>query len=129
MKTLRHLLKRFVCWANYPTSRERLWNMFALGKQAGIKEALKDLPIVKVQPRQTAKPVVMHLPPGEWSRQWRQMTGALAPIAVKEMSPEQIAQVPTIRDLRSGLDKEATLEVPAVVALLHQKRYATRKLG
>ncbi len=63
---------RLVCWINYPTSRERMWHMYSLGKAQGRKEALKDLPIVQVQPRQTTKPVELHLPPGEWTRQWRE---------------------------------------------------------
>src|SRR5260370_9484092 len=63
---------RLVCWINYPTSRERMWHMYSLGKAEGRKEALKDLPIVQVQPRQTTTPVGLHLPPGEWTRQWRE---------------------------------------------------------
>src|SRR6266478_6205600 len=63
---------RLVCWINYPTSRERMWHMYSLGKAQGRKEALKEVPIVQVQPRQTTQPVELHLPPGQWTRQWRE---------------------------------------------------------
>src|SRR5260370_8147559 len=62
---------RLVCWINYPTLRERMWHMYSLGKAQGRKEALKEVPIVQVQPRQTTQPVEFHLPPAEWTRQWR----------------------------------------------------------
>jgi hypothetical protein len=149
MKTLLHRIKhslifrlcyRLVCWINYPTPRERMWGMYAMGKAQGIKEALKDLPIVQVQPRQHASPVKLHLPAGEWTRQWCQMSGLLAPIdpktdfpswltsgplSVEHMTPAEIERVPTIRDLTAGL-AEITEEMPAVVKLLHQKRQQER---
>lgn len=82
MKTLLQRIKRslvfrlcyrLVCWINYPTSRERMWGMYALGKTQGRKEALKELPITKVQPAPT-KPTPARVPanlaPGTWTREW-----------------------------------------------------------
>ncbi len=74
MKTLLRLIRRgilyLVAQSSYPTSRERMMGMFTLGKEAGRKEALKDLPITQVQPRQMTARV--YLPPGEWSRRYRE---------------------------------------------------------
>ena len=74
MKTLLRLLRRgilyLVAQSSYPTSRERMMGMFTLGKAEGRREALKELPITQVQPRQTTTKV--YLPPGEWSRRYRE---------------------------------------------------------
>src|SRR5216683_1682284 len=168
MKTLLRLIRRgilyLVAQSSYPTSRERMMGMFTLGKEAGRKEALKELPIVQVQPRQIAQSVEVHLPPGEWTRRYRashlivppvirtntapidektdfpkwlnseqaekmdaqEWTDWLksAPIAIEHMTPDQIAAVPTRRDLTPAFDPENTDEVPAIMKLYYQERQA-----
>lgn len=141
MKTLLRLLKRgillLVSQANYPTPRQRLLNMYKIGKAEGRKEALKDLPIVQVQPRQTTDPLRVNLPTGEWSRQWRE-----AQLTKYGVTPIELAKVPTAHDLTEGFPEwlnskpvirtdhkddtegEPTLQVPAIMKL----KYATRKL-
>jgi len=52
------------------------------------------------------------------------LTGA--PIAVKDMTPEQIETVPTISDLRSGWDKDKTEERTAIDKLLYQGQQERR---
>ena len=44
------------------------------------------------------------------------------PIAVKDMTPEQIEKVPTKRDLTKGWDKDKTEERTAIDKLLYQGR-------
>src|SRR5258708_6735797 len=141
------LLYRLVCWINYPTPRERMWGMFEMGKAEGRREALKELPITQVQPRQTVQRVEVHLPPGEWTRRYRAshlivppivrtntapldpatdfpewLTGG--PIAVKDMTPAEIERVPTIRDLTPA---DVTEKMPAINTLLHQERQERRE--
>ena len=119
-----------------------MWNMFTLGKEAGRKEALQALPITQVQPRQAA---VVHLPPGEWTRHYR-ASHLIVPPIVREntdpidpekdfpkwltaMTPAEIAQVPTIRDLTPKLDPDDTEEVPAILKLIYQDRQQRRQAG
>jgi hypothetical protein len=137
MKTLLRLVKRLTTWINYPTSRERMWHMFYCGKVAGRKEALAELPITQVQPRQTTDPLRVNLPPGQWTRQWRE-----ANLTKYGVMPVELAKVPTVHDLTEGFpdwlnssvipksDKddtegEATEHMPAIMKL----KYATRKPG
>jgi hypothetical protein len=108
---------RLVCWINYPTPRERMWHMYALGKAQGRKEALKEVPIVQVQPRQTTQPVELHLPPGEWTRQWRATHSEL----IRKPLPTVLPVTEDFSD-ESWLSSETTEEMPAVVKLLHERR-------
>src|SRR6266436_8700087 len=129
---------RLVCWINYPTSRQRMWSMYSLGKAQGIKEALKDLPIVQVQPRQAVEPVKLNLPPGEWTRQWldaqrinlhkinhvdasQLASKATSGKRINEddswLNSKPIERVPTVK-----IAPDDTLEVPAINALFHQER-------
>jgi hypothetical protein len=116
---------RLVCWINYPTSRERMWHMYSLGKAQGRKEALKDLPIVQVQPRQTTKPVELHLPPGEWTRQWRETHSEVIrkpitivlPVTEDSYDDSWLNSKPPLK-----VSSEVTEEMPAVVKLLHERR-------
>ena len=117
---------RLVCWINYPTPRERMWHMYALGKEQGRKEALKELPIARVQPRQTTKPVPLHLPPGEWTRQWREAHSALIrkPITIVLPVTEDSYDESWLNSkspVKISLDVQATEEMPAVVRLLHER--------
>ena len=47
-----------------------------------------------------------------------------APIAIEHMTPDQIAAVPTRRDLTPAFDPENTDEVPAIMKLYYQERQA-----
>jgi hypothetical protein len=116
------LLYRLVCWVNYPTSRERMWHMYSLGKAQGNKEALKSLPITQVvqpaplqPPEQHTDPAtVLHYPTGELSRGWHRIevtgahptiTGALRSIKLtqdKQASPRYT----------KSLDHHALADVP-----------------
>ena len=117
---------RLVCWINYPTPHERMWHMYALGKEQGRKEALKELPIARVQPRQTTKPVQLHLPPGEWTRQWREAHSALIRkpltivLPVTEDSYDE-SWLNSKSPVKISLDVQATEEMPSVVKLLHER--------
>ncbi len=148
MKTLLRLLRRgilyLVAQSSYPTSRERMMGMFTLGKAEGRREALKELPIVHVQPRQMTARV--YLPPGEWTRQYRASHLIVppvirtntepidlatdfpewlnSPIAVEHMTPAEIERVPAIRDLTPAFDPDDTNEVPAIMKLYYQERQA-----
>ncbi len=153
MKTLLRLLRRgilyLVAQSSYPTSRERMMGMFTLGKAQGRKEALKELPITQVQPRQMTARV--YLPPGEWTRQYRASHLIVPPIIRTNTEPidqddswlnsvpkeptfaqaqamlkQDIAEVPTARDIAPKFDPLNTDEYPAVVKLLHQKRQQER---
>ena len=140
IRTLKRLLYRLVCWINYPTSRERMWHMFTMGKAQGRKEALKELPIVQVQPRQTTDPLKVHLPPGEWSRQWREMQGIKSgknghvdtsglasevPLARGISDDSWLNSAPVIRTAhKDDTEGEATEHMPAIKKL----RYITRQL-
>lgn len=117
---VKRLCKRLTNWINWPTSRERMWWMYTIGKAQGRREALAELPIVKVQPRQETEPLSLHLPPGMWTRHWRK-----AHLTKYGVMPVDLAKVPTAHDLTGDLD-ETTKESPAVVALLHQGRQAER---
>jgi hypothetical protein len=121
-------LYRLVCWINYPTLRERMWHMYSLGKAQGRKEALKELPIVQVQPRQTTQPVELHLPPGEWTKQWRAthpelirkpITIALPVITEDSYDDSWLNSKPPLKISQDG---QATEKMPAVVKLLHERR-------
>ena len=119
---------RLVCWINYPTPRERMWHMYALGKAQGRKEALKESPIGRVQPRPTTKPVELHLPPGEWTRQWRKAHPELMrkpitrvlPAITEDFSDESWLNAKP--SMKRSLDAEATDAMPAVVKLLHERK-------
>lgn len=122
------LCYRLVCWINYPTSRERMWNMFTLGYGQGRKDALKDLPITQVQPaipKIEIKP--LHLPPGMWSKQYFEEHPERRPVI-----PSQPAYWPAPFEEQAWLnskpaasvDPDNTEEMPAIVKLRH-----TRKLG
>ena len=144
MKTLLRLIKRsfvfrlcyrLVCWINYPTPRERMWHMFALGKAQGRKEALKELPIVRVQPAHPRQTAQLHLPPGVWAHEWRRelhergkatasrVLGRLGVEPTKDEPPQDdswLNSTPRKQD-----DPDNTEKVPAIMKLKH----ATRKLG
>lgn len=132
MKRLFHypwrLLYRLTCWSNYPTSRERLWNMYALGKAQGVKEALKDLPIVQVQPRQvTTKPVELHLAPGVWTRQWHEahkphLRAYVYPLEEPEPNTGDDSWLNAAPVKKLDENDIKTEEMPAVVRLLHERR-------
>lgn len=149
MKAFLHQVKRLcyrlVCWINYPTSRERMWHMYACGKVQGAKEALARLPITQVQPA-VPKIKPLNLPPGVLTRQWldehraaipsqpaywpapfeeHAWLNSKPPIEVSRMTPAEIEKVPTIRDLTPDI----TEEMPAVVKLLHQNREQRRHAG
>ena len=116
--------------------------MFTLGKAEGRREALKELPIVHVQPRQMTARV--YLPPGEWTRQYRASHLIVPPVIrtntapvdpfpdwltsgplkVEHITPDQIAAVPTIRDPAPTFDPDDTNEVPAIMKLYYQERQA-----
>src|SRR5260221_10533292 len=116
---------RLVCWINYPRSRERMRHIYSLAKAQGRKEALKDLPIVQVQPRQTTKPVELHLPPGEWTRQWRETHAEhihkpitiVLPVTEDSYDDAWLNSKPPLK-----ISSEATEEMPAVVKLLHERK-------
>ena len=119
-----HLL----CRINYPTSRERMWHMYSLGKAQGRKEALKELPIVQVQPRPTTKPVALHLPPGAWTGQWREthpelirkpLTRVLPAITEDFSEDSWLNAKPPVQ---LSLDAQTTEKMPAVVKLLHERK-------
>jgi len=102
-----------------------MWHMYALGKAQGRKEALKEVPIV--QPRQTTKPLQLHLPPGEWTRQWREThselirkptTIVLPAITEDSFDDSWLNSKPP---LKISLDEQATEKMPAVVKLLHER--------
>jgi hypothetical protein len=117
---------RLVCWINYPTPRERMWHMYALGKAQGRKEASKEVPIA--QPRQTTKPVELHLPPGEWTRQWRETHPELIRKPITRVLPaitEDFSDDSWLNSkppLKISQDAQATDEMPAIVKLLHERR-------
>lgn len=133
MKTFLQLVKRtlyrLTCWINYPTPRERMWGMYFCGKVQGRKETLKELPITQVQPRQAPTPVEVHLRPGEWTRLYREAHGlhkvALEPQAAPPQDDSWLNSKPPVKSLLP----DTTEEMPAVVKLLHERRYETRKLG
>lgn len=123
------LLYRLVCWINYPTSRERMWHMYACGKAQGIKEALKTLPITQVQP----KPVVsepLHLPPGMLTRQWLDEHRAAIPSQHEPTYwPEPIESFPAWLNSKPPVKPslpDTTEAMPAVVKLLHERRQQER---
>ena len=122
------LLYRLVCWINYPTSRERMWHMYSLGVYWGRKEALAELPITKVQPRQETEPLKVHLPPGEWTRQWNREH-----LTKYGVMPIALAEVPTAHDLTQDCPdwligvNDPTAKVPAIKKQAYQefhKRHA-----
>ena len=102
--------------------------MYSLGKAQGRKEALKELPIVQVQPRQTTQPVELHLPPGEWTRQWRETHPELIrkpltrvlPAITEDFSDD--AWLNAKPPVNMSLGAETTEKMPAVVKLLHERR-------
>jgi len=119
-----------------------MWGMYWMGKAQGRKEALKELPIVQVQPKQSSKvqpqqTSKVHLPPGVWSHEWRrelQETGkATASRVLRRIGVEPPKDEPLQDDswLNSKprkvepFDPDNTEEVPAIMRLKH----ATRKLG
>jgi hypothetical protein len=89
---------------------------------------LKELPIVQVQPRQSTKPVELHLPPGEWTRQWRETHSELIqkpitivlPVITDDFNDD--SWLNSKSPLKISLDAQATEEMPAVVKLLHERR-------
>ncbi len=46
------------------------------------------------------------------------------PLSIEHMTPDQIAAVPTIRDLTPAFDPDDTNEVPAIMKLYYQERQA-----
>jgi|SRR5215469_9417387 len=122
------LFYRLICRINYPTSRERMWHMYSLGKAQGRKEALKELPIAQVQPRQTTEPVELHLPPGEWTRRWREahpelmrkpLTRVLPAITEDFSDDSWLNAKPPVQ---LSLDAQTTEKMPAIVKLLHERK-------
>jgi hypothetical protein len=119
---------RLVCWINYPTPRERMWHMYALGKAQGRKEALKEVPIARVQPRQTTQPGELHIPPGEWTRQWRATHSELIrkpittvlPVITEDAYDESWLNAKP--PVQLSLDAQTTEKMPAVVKLLHERK-------
>src|SRR5260221_2120776 len=113
---------------NHQTLGEPMWHMYSLAKAQGRKEALKEVPIVQVQSRQTTKPVECHLPPGEWTRQWRAthpelirkpITTALPVITEDAYDDSRLHSKPPLKISQDG---QATEKMPAVVKLLHERR-------
>ena len=121
---IKRLCYRLVCWINYPTPRERMWHMFYMGKLQGQQEALKTLPITQVQPRQATDPLKIHLPPGAWTRLYRETHGLHKVVLVPQAAPPGDdswlnSPPPEVKNL---LDPYNTEEMPAVVKLLHERR-------
>jgi len=115
-----------------------MWWMYTIGKAQGRREALKELPIVHVQPKQQATMTTsaqLHLPSGVWMHEWRrelQETGkATASRVLRRIGVEPPKDEPLQDDSwlnskpRKQDDPDNTEEVPAIMKLKH----ATRKLG
>lgn len=131
-------------------AEKKLRAMFRIGQAKRTEEVLEQLPIANVQPVQLAlPPPILHLPPGEWTRQWRRthpsalqearlpidriptqditpprrrVTSVLAPIPM----PMPCAVPPDDTSwLVSGpppqIDMEETAKMKATVRLLHQR--------
>src|SRR5260370_17428685 len=105
-----------------------MWHMYPLDKAQERKEALKDLPIVQVQPRQTTKPVELHLPPGEWTRQWRETHPELIhkpltivlPVITEDAYDDSWLNSKT--PLKISLDGQAHHVSPAIFTLFYEGR-------
>jgi hypothetical protein len=129
------LLYRLVCWINYPTSRERMWHMYSMGVAQGRKMTLQNLPIVQVQPKQAPTPVKVHLPPGEWSRQWREAQVIKSGknghengsgLASEATSSQLINDDSWLNSKPRTPEQEGdpTESMPAMVKVLHERRNA-----
>ncbi len=104
-----------------PGSFARAWHdeqQFS-GKLPRISQVL---PRIRLKPddRKTKQPVIrINTDPLDQDDSW---LNSNPPIAVKDMKPEQIAEVPTKRDLTKGWDKDKTEERTAIDKLLYQGR-------
>src|SRR5258707_2741725 len=104
-----------------PGSFARAWHdeqQFS-GKLPRISQVL---PRIRLKPvdQGTKQPVIRtNTDPLDQDDSW---LNSNPPIAVKDMKPEQIAEVPTIRDLTKEWDKDKTEERTAIDKLLYQGR-------